>query len=229
MPKESLVIKTIVTSPLAQKVAAYYNVRIENVLTGFKYIGEVIGNLEKCDQQERFIFGFEESCGYLSGVHVRDKDAVNACLLIADMAAGYKKQGITLYQKMQQIYAQFGYYKDALVSYEFPGEQGFLEMQKKMEKIRKADMKQFAGEKIVLVEDYLYKGGQKEGQLPSSDVVQFHLQGGSLITMRPSGTEPKLKLYFNVVGKNAEKAQEKCEQYKAKMDCWIKNGEMFAQ
>ncbi len=221
MPSNGIVVKTIVTTPLADKVAEFYNVRVENVLTGFKYIGEVIGNLEKQGELQRYIFGFEESCGYLSGGHVRDKDGVNACLLIADMAAAYKQQGITLYEKMQQLYAQFGYYKDALVSYEFPGEQGFIEMQQKMRQMRESGPEAIGGERVAAKQDYLYTGLQKEGRLPSSDVVQFFMEDGSRITMRPSGTEPKLKLYFNVTASNAKKAEAKCERYRNDMDTWL--------
>lgn len=224
MPKQPVAVKTIVTTPMADRVGAEFGVEIQNVLTGFKYIGEVIGRLEQRGEAERYIFGFEESCGYLSGVHVRDKDAVNACLLVADMAAYWKAAGLSLWQRIEQLYQQHGYFGESLVSYEFPGESGFFEMQEKMRQLRGAGLRQAGGEKVAKMLDYLAGGEDENGGLPSSDVVQLLFEGGSMVTVRPSGTEPKLKLYYSVSGEDAQAAEQTKQALNQFFDGWIQGG-----
>lgn len=217
MPQNPLAVKTIVTTQMANAVAAGYGTEITDVLTGFKYIGEVIGRLEKDGQANRFVFGFEESCGYISGTHVRDKDAVNACMLICDMAQHYKAEGLSLVQAMQKLYQKHGYYVTGLKSYAFEGEKGFGEMQALMQKLRQSPPAEIAGMQVEKKLDYKWENpeqAQVQG-LPSSNVLQYFLQGGGLVTVRPSGTEPKIKFYYSFAGKTPEKAQSGLEKMQA--------------
>lgn len=214
MPTMPVVIKTIVTTGMASLIARFYGAETIDVLTGFKFIGEQIGILEKSNEQNRFIFGFEESCGYLSGAYVRDKDAVNASLLICDMAAWYKSRGITLPQALESLYGQFGYFSNSLDSFEFAGEKGFGKMQSFMAGLRKNPPSQIGGRAVSEIKDYLLSAGS----LPSSDVVRFLLADGSTVTVRPSGTEPKLKIYCEAQGNNKEESEACLAALRAEMN-----------
>ncbi len=197
LPPQAICVKTIVTTALAQQVAARYGVQTVNVLTGFKYIGEQIGQLEACGEAERYIFGFEESYGYLSGTHVRDKDGVNAAVLIADMAAFYKQRGETLVERLASLYATYGYCLNTLHTYRLEGAQGRETMHRLLCRLRESPCP--AG---VAVTDY--QNGV--AQLPKADVLQFDGDGFTVV-VRPSGTEPKLKLYTSVTAEDRETAR----------------------
>lgn len=201
MPENPVMIKTIVTMDLAERIAKHYGVRVINVLTGFKFIGEQIGFLESEGHADDYIFGFEESYGYLTGSYVRDKDGVNAAFMICEMFAYYQTQGISLLDKLAEIYQTYGYSLNTLHSYEFEGAAGFEKMQNIMKEIR-ANLNQIAGISIDETKDYA-KG--IDG-LPKSDVLKFFLSNGATVVVRPSGTEPKLKLYLSVLADNHEQA-----------------------
>ncbi len=197
MPVDPEVVKTIVTTDLGEQIARNYGVKTVNVLTGFKFIGEEIGRLEKQGKDASYIFGFEESYGYLSGSYVRDKDAVDGAFLICEMFAYYKTRGISLLDKLDELYAKYGYCLNTLHSYEFEGSAGLEKMQGIMATMRN-DIPQIGGIKVVKVNDYL-KG--IDG-LPKSDVIKFFLEGNSSVVVRPSGTEPKMKVYVSVSAEN---------------------------
>lgn len=201
MPENPVMIKTIVTMDLAERIAKHYGVRVINVLTGFKFIGEQIGLLESEGHADDYIFGFEESYGYLTGSYVRDKDGVNAAFMICEMFAYYQTQGISLLDKLAEIYQTYGYSLNTLHSYEFEGAAGFEKMQNIMKEIRK-NLTQIAGVSIKETKDYA-KGIDN---LPKSDVLKFFLSNGATVVVRPSGTEPKLKLYVSVLANNHEQA-----------------------
>ncbi len=201
MPENPVMIKTIVTMDLAERIAKHYGVRVINVLTGFKFIGEQIGLLESEGHADDYIFGFEESYGYLTGSYVRDKDGVNAAFMICEMFAYYQTQGISLLDKLAEIYQTYGYSLNTLHSYEFEGAAGFEKMQNIMKEIR-ASLNQIAGISIDETKDYA-KG--IDG-LPKSDVLKFFLSNGATVVVRPSGTEPKLKLYLSVLADNHKQA-----------------------
>ena len=185
---------TIVSTEMASAVADRYGMELKRTLTGFKYIGEQIGLLEQKGETERFLFGFEESYGYLSSPHVRDKDAVNACLLICEMTAHYKEQGQTLWQVWNELEHDYGVYTERLCSFAFPGADGFQRMCGIMEHLRSQAPEQIAGAAVKQVIDY--KEAEKTG-LPASDVLAFHLDDDSCVIIRPSGTEPKMKAYLS--------------------------------
>ena len=193
MPADAEVVKTIVTTDLGQQIAENYGVKTVNVLTGFKFIGEEIGRLEKQGKADSYIFGFEESYGYLSGSYVRDKDAVDGAFLICEMFAYYKTRGISLLDKLDELYKKYGYCLNTLHSYEFEGSAGLEKMQNIMASMRN-DMPEIGGIKVVKVNDYL-KG--IDG-LPKSDVIKFYLEGNGSVVVRPSGTEPKMKVYVSI-------------------------------
>lgn len=199
MPKNPIAIKTIVTTDMVKKVAEKYGVQIIEVLTGFKFIGEQIGLLEAKGEEERYIFGFEESYGYLSGGYVRDKDAVDGAFLIAEMFAYYKHQGISLVSKLSELYKEYGYFSNYLESFEFEGSAGFNKMMSIMEKVRN-QITSIGKYKIVNKIDY-EKG---VNGLPKSNVLKLFLDNGTSIVVRPSGTEPKLKIYTSICGDNFE-------------------------
>ena len=201
MPADPLFVKTIVTMDLAEKIAAHYGVKTVNVLTGFKFIGEVIGRLE---DEKDYICGFEESYGYLTGSYVRDKDAVNAAFMICEMFAFYKTRGISLLQKLEEIYSTYGYCLNTLHSYEFPGSAGMEKMNSIMADFHRG-MGEIAGQKVIRTEDY----SVGLNGLPKSDVLKFFTDTGSVV-IRPSGTEPKLKAYISVTAAD-RKAAEKVE------------------
>ena len=204
MPKDPVIVKTIVTTDMASVIAKHYNVEIKEVLTGFKFIGEQILYLERAGKESSYIFGFEESYGYLSGGFVRDKDAVNGAFLIVEMFAFYKTQGISLLEKLNELYKKFGYYSNYLNSYEFEGSSGFKRMQDIMATFR-AGFKSFGEFQVERVIDY-QKG---VGDLPKSNVLKMFLSNGVTLVVRPSGTEPKLKVYFMVVGDSIESNDHK--------------------
>ena len=203
MPQDAEVVKTIVTTDLGEQIAASYGVKTVNVLTGFKFIGEEIGRLEKQGKADSYIFGFEESYGYLSGSYVRDKDAVDGAFLICEMFAYYKTRGISLLDKLEELYGKFGYCLNTLHSYEFEGSAGLEKMQNIMSSMRE-DMPEIGGIKVVKVNDYL-KG--IDG-LPKSDVIKFYLEGNGSVVVRPSGTEPKMKVYVSISAKNEAEAND---------------------
>ena len=189
MPKDPVFVKTVVTSDLAEMIATGYGIRTINVLTGFKYIGEQIGLLEKKGAEDSYLLGFEESYGYLSGSYVRDKDAVDGVFMIAEMFAYYRAAGISLLDKLSEIYGKFGHYVSTLESFTFEGQEGFEKMKKIMEDYRAAS--EVDGQKVVSKKDYsLGIDG-----LPKSNVIKFTFEDGSTMVARPSGTEPKLKIY----------------------------------
>lgn len=199
MPADPVMIKTIVTTDMGEQIAAHYGVRTINVLTGFKFIGEQIGLLEKQGKADSYIFGFEESYGYLSGGYVRDKDGVNGAYLICEMFSYYATQGISLLDKLNELYQNYGYALNTLHSYEFDGSAGFAKMQKIMEKFHQEvgagkAIHAFGGKEIQTVLDYS-KG--LDG-LPKSDVLKYLLADHCSVVVRPSGTEPKLKTYISV-------------------------------
>lgn len=202
MPLSPVFVKTIVTMDLAEKIASHYGVETVNVLTGFKFIGEVIGKLEAKGRVNDYICGFEESYGYLTGAYVRDKDGVNAAFLICEMFAYYKTRGISLLDKLNELYSTYGYCLNTLHSYEFSGSAGMAKMNEIMEKFHKG-LTSIAGIKVVKTLDYSHG---LDG-LPASDVLKFILENGSVV-IRPSGTEPKLKSYISVTAEDKEKASE---------------------
>lgn len=201
MPKDPVMVKTIVTIDMAERIAAHYGVRTINVLTGFKFIGEQIGLLEKKGCEDSYIFGLEESYGYLSGSYVRDKDAVDGAFLICEMFAYYKTKGISLLEKLQELYRTYGYCLNTLHSYEFEGAAGFEKMQQIMTEFRK-DITAFGPKKVEKCLDY----AQGLDGLPKSDVLKFLLEDHCSVVVRPSGTEPKLKTYVSVSAQNQEEA-----------------------
>ena len=214
LPKDPIIVKTIVTTKLINAICNKYNAELKNVLTGFKYIGEVILNLEKDNEEERFVFGFEESYGYLSGSYVRDKDAVVASMLICEMAAYYKKQGKTLAMVMDEMYEEYGYYKNTTLNFGFSGASGMQKMADIMASLRENAPKEFASYKVVKIADYLESkeydlvtGEETVINLPKSNVLSYSLEGEHACIIRPSGTEPKIKLYITAVGKDTDDAQ----------------------
>ena len=195
MPKDPVAVTTIVSTDMATPVAKKYGVELRRTLTGFKFIGEQIGNLEAEGHAERFIFGLEESYGYLSGGHVRDKDAVNATLLVCEAAAWYAAQGKTLLDAIEGLYKEYGYYRNALSSFTFEGESGMHTMQALMAGLRKDPPKEIAGYAVETALDYDAEGTG----LPKADVLEYRLAGGHKFMVRPSGTEPKIKVYMSAV------------------------------
>lgn len=208
MPKNPILIKTIVTIDMAKRIAEDYGVQVIDVLTGFKFIGEQIGLLEANGEEERFIFGFEESYGYLTGGYVRDKDAVDGSLMICEMFAYYKSQGLSMVDVLNGLYQRYGYCLNTLHSYTFEGAEGFQKMQMIMQELRKTSLKEVADRKVIEVRDYL----EGINQLPKSDVLKYMLEGNTSIVIRPSGTEPKLKVYLSVSADNHD-AAEKMEAF----------------
>ncbi len=213
MPTNPVFVKTIVTSDLQEKIATNYGVKTVNVLTGFKFIGEQIGLLEKQGRRSDYIFGDEESYGYLSGTYVRDKDAVNGAFLICEMFAYYKAKGQSLLTRLQELYAQYGYCLNTLHSYQFEGADGFATMQRIMDDFRKGTM----GWGEFTVEKCLDYNTGIDG-LPKSNVLKFFLRGGHTAVLRPSGTEPKLKLYLSVQASFLQEASSIQQQLIKKLE-----------
>ena len=201
MPKDPVLVKTIVTVDLAERIAEHYGVETRNVLTGFKYIGEQIGLLEKAGEEKRYLFGFEESYGYLTGTYVRDKDGVDGAVMICEMFSFYAARGIRLTDQLAKLYERYGYCRNTLHSYQFEGSAGFAKMQGIMAAFRQG-ISTFGGKAVERVLDY---SAGLDG-LPKADVLKFYLDGGTTLVVRPSGTEPKLKLYLSVTAKDEAEA-----------------------
>ncbi len=220
LPENPFVVKTIVTTELIQKICDKYGCELRNVLTGFKYIGEQILRLEEKGEENRYIFGFEESYGYLAGTYVRDKDAVVASMLICEMAAYYRKQGKSLDEVITQLYKEFGYYKNKTVSFEFEGASGLERMNGIMSDLREdTSISEIAGRKIEVINDYKLSTKTDKAtntvetiNLPKSNVIAYMFSDGCSITVRPSGTEPKIKLYITGVGKDEAQATAVVEE-----------------
>ncbi len=204
MPEGAVAVKSIVSTPLADAVASHYGVEMRNVLTGFKWIGDQIAQLEADGEVDRFIFGFEESYGYLAGPYVRDKDAIIGSMLICEMAAYYRSIGSSIKQRLEEIYAEYGRYLNKVDSYEFPGLSGMDKMAGIMEDLRKNPPAEIAGYAVVKAVDY--KKSEETG-LPAANVLIYELEGGATVIVRPSGTEPKIKTYFTTLGKDLAEAQ----------------------
>ena len=204
MPANPVAVKSIVSTPLADAVAASYGVEMRSVLTGFKWIGDQIAGLEAAGEVDRFIFGFEESYGYLAGPYVRDKDAIIGSMLICEMAAYYRSIGSSIKERLEAIYAKFGRYLNKVDSFEFPGLSGMDKMAGIMESLRKAPPADIAGYKVTKVTDYQKP---EETGLPAANVLIYALEGGATVVVRPSGTEPKIKTYFTTLGKDIAEAQ----------------------
>lgn len=204
MPERAVAVKSIVSTPLADAVAANYGVELRSVLTGFKWIGDQIAQLEAAGEVNRFIFGFEESYGYLAGPYVRDKDAIIGSMLICEMAAYYRSIGSSLKQRMEEIYDKYGRYLNKVDSFEFPGLSGMDKMAGIMDGLRKNPPKEIGGYPVVKVTDF--KEPEKTG-LPAANVLIYKLEGGAEVIVRPSGTEPKIKTYFTTLGKDLAEAQ----------------------
>ena len=204
MPKNPVAVKSIVSTPLADAVAANYGVELRSVLTGFKWIGDQIAGLEAAGEVDRFIFGFEESYGYLAGPYVRDKDAIIGSMLICEMAAYYRSIGSSIKQRLEEIYAQYGRYLNKVDSFEFPGLSGMDKMASIMNDLRQNPPKEIGGYAVVKVTDY--KKPEETG-LPAANVLIYGLEGGATVVVRPSGTEPKIKAYFTTLGKDLAEAE----------------------
>lgn len=214
LPENPVMVKTIVTTKLVEKLCEKYGVELKNVLTGFKYIGEVILNLEKEGKEDNYVFGFEESYGYLAGSYVRDKDAVVASMLICEMAATFKKQCVSLAKVIDSLYEEYGYYLNTTLSFQFDGAEGMQKMADIMASLRKDMPKEIAGYKVVKTADYnlsiekdIETNTEKIINLPKSNVIQFNLDSENMVIVRPSGTEPKIKIYLTAVGKDKADAK----------------------
>lgn len=216
MPEDPVAVKTIVTIEMAERIAKHYGVRMVNVLTGFKFIGETIARLEKQCKTESYIFGFEESYGYLSGTYVRDKDAVDGAYLICEMFAYYKTQGISLLQKLQELYTTYGYCLNTLHSYEFEGSVGFTKMQNIMQSLR-GGCTSFGGKTVIECQDYM----QPHEGMPKSDVLKFILTDNCSLVVRPSGTEPKMKAYISVSAPSRAEAEVIEKQIHASVNSYL--------
>ena len=212
MPKNPVDVKSIVSTPLADLVAKHYGVELRHTLTGFKWIGDQIAQLEAHGEEERFIFGFEESYGYLAGSYVRDKDAIVGSMLICEMAAYYRSIGSSIKQRLEEIYAQYGRFLNKVDSYEFDGLSGMDKMAGIMNTLRTNPPVEFAGRKVVSLTDY---NKPEETGLPKANVLIFGLEDGATVVVRPSGTEPKIKTYFTTLGKDLAEAQKEKDELAA--------------
>lgn len=215
MPKDPVAVMSLVSTPLAKAIAKHYNVELRSVLTGFKWIGDQILNLEKNHQEERFIFGFEESYGYLAGSYVRDKDAVVASMLICEMAAYYRANGSSIKQRLEEIYSQYGRYFNKTDSFEFPGLSGMDKMAGIMTQLRKEPPTAIGAHKIAKAVDF--KKSEETG-LPPANVLLYELENGATVIIRPSGTEPKIKAYFTTLGKDLAEAQAQKDELAAAVE-----------
>lgn len=215
LSKNSIAVKSFVSTDLAEVIAKKYNCTFKNLLTGFKYIGELITQLESEGRSEDFVMGFEESYGYLAGTHARDKDAVVASMLICEMAAYYKAQGKTLIDVMNGLYDEFGYYCNTVQSYTFEGASGMEKMAAIMDGLRVNKPSSFAGYEVIKIDDYktskstdVKTGEESEITLPKSNVLAYTLTDGNKVIVRPSGTEPKIKAYITAIGTSEENAKQ---------------------
>ena len=215
MPKDPVAVMSLVSTPLAKAIAKHYNVELRSVLTGFKWIGDQILNLEKNHQEDRFIFGFEESYGYLAGSYVRDKDAVVASMLICEMAAYYRANGSSIKQRLEEIYSQYGRYFNKTDSFEFPGLSGMDKMAGIMTQLRQEPPAAIGAHKITKAVDF--KKSEETG-LPPANVLLYELENGATVIIRPSGTEPKIKAYFTTLGKDLAEAQAQKDELAAAVE-----------
>ena len=215
MPKNPVAVMSLVSTPLAKAIAKHYNVELRSVLTGFKWIGDQILNLEKNHQEDRFIFGFEESYGYLAGSYVRDKDAVVASMLICEMAAYYRANGSSIKQRLEEIYSQYGRYFNKTDSFEFPGLSGMDKMAGIMTQLRQEPLAAIGAHKIAKAVDF--KKSEETG-LPPANVLLYELENGATVIIRPSGTEPKIKAYFTTLGKDLAEAQAQKDELAAAVE-----------
>ncbi len=213
MPANPITVKTIVTTDLVEAIAKEYGLEMIEVLTGFKFIGEQIGFLEDKGEENRYVFGFEESYGYLAGTYVRDKDAVVASMLICEMAAYYRTKGISMIQARDNLYKKYGVYRHSLQSFTFEGESGMLQMKALMQHLRDEQPVSIGGLKVLAVSDYeasfttdVATGSKTEITLPKSNVLVFVLENHAKVVIRPSGTEPKIKSYYTTVGATMDDA-----------------------
>jgi len=222
LPENPICVKTIVTTDLVKAIAKEYGVEVIEVLTGFKFIGEQIGLLEAKGEENRYVFGYEESYGYLSGTYVRDKDAVVASMLICEMAAYYRTKGISLLQARENMYKKYGVFRHSLQSFEFAGESGMNKMNSLMQELRDNSPKSIGGLKVISISDYQTsettntETGEKTAiTLPKSNVLVFDLEQGAKVVIRPSGTEPKIKSYYTATGETMADAVAIEEKLKA--------------
>lgn len=222
MPKHPVAVKTIVTTDIVEAICKAYGVELIEVLTGFKFIGEQIGFLEAKGQEDRYIFGFEESYGYLAGSYVRDKDAVVASMLICEMAAYYRTKGISMMQARENLYQKYGVYVHAQHSFTFEGESGMIRMQNIMENLRTNRPEQIDNLKVIQFADYekqvsidLTTGTETAITLPKSNVLSFTLEQGAKVIIRPSGTEPKIKAYYTTTAATEAEATAKKDELDA--------------
>lgn len=215
MPAKPVAVKSIVSTPLANAVAEHYGVELRETLTGFKWIGDQIAQLEAAGEVDRFIFGFEESYGYLAGPYVRDKDAVIGSMLICEMAAYYRSIGSSIKQRLEEIYKEYGRYLNKVDSFESPGLSGMDKMAGIMNDLRTNPPKEFAGKKVVKVMDYTKP---EETGLPAANVLIYSLDDGSTVVVRPSGTEPKIKAYYTTLGKDLAEAEAEKEKLAAALE-----------
>ncbi len=228
LPEKPVVVKTIVTTKIVKAICDKYGCEMRDCLTGFKYIGEIILGLEKNGEDDRFVFGFEESCGYLSGSYVRDKDAVVASQLICEMAAYYKKQGKSLVDVIDGIYAEYGHYLNTTLDFYFEGAAGMDKMNRILDSLRSNAPTEIAGEKVVAVSDYLtheakdlLTGAVEHIDLPTSNVLAYTTESGNCAIVRPSGTEPKIKIYITAIAKNFDDAHVITDQIAADMKNYL--------
>lgn len=229
MPENPVTVKTIVTTDIVKRIAAKYGVEVIEVLTGFKFIGEQIGILEAKGEADRYIFGYEESYGYLAGSYVRDKDAVIASMLICEMAAYYRTKGISLLQARENMYKAYGVFTHSQQSFTFEGEIGMEKMSSIMTSLRENGPSSIGGLKVIVFEDYLNSiskdiatGNITTINLPKSNVLAFKLEDGASVIIRPSGTEPKIKAYYTTTGSDHESAQALEEKLKAEFSELVK-------
>jgi phosphoglucomutase len=218
LPESAFAVKTIVTTELARKIAGYYGVELVEVLTGFKFIGEQIKLMDEFGSK-KFMFGFEESYGYLAGTFVRDKDGVVASMLIAEMAAYYKSRGMSLYEGLQEIFKKYGYSLEGITSFTLAGKEGIERIKGTMSRLREENPSRFGGAEISAVRDYLrrerfkFSDGRKEKlSLPESDVLYYEMKDESWFCIRPSGTEPKIKIYYGVSETSLELTEKKLQR-----------------
>jgi phosphoglucomutase len=228
MPENPVAVKSIVTTTLADKICEEYGVTLVSTLTGFKYIGEQVGFLEKKGEENRYIFGFEESYGYLAGTYARDKDAVVGAMLICEMAAFYRSQGISLYEARNRMYERYGFYLNALDSFAFEGAAGMAKMKSMMNGLRQTYPKIIVGKQVITFTDYLNSfaenvvdNSKSPLTLPKSDVIVLSLEGGASIVIRPSGTEPKIKIYWTTVGKTMADARAQQKEISAEFKSFM--------
>lgn len=228
LPKSAIAVKSFVSTDLAEVIAKKYNCTFKNLLTGFKYIGELITNLEKEGRASDFVMGFEESYGYLAGTHARDKDAVVASMLICEMAAYYKTKNMNLVDVMNSLYDEFGYYCNEVKSYTFEGAAGMEKMAQIMDTLRQNPPKTIGDFAVTTVSDYktskttFTDGGEEKIELPKSNVLAFALENGNKVIVRPSGTEPKIKAYLTAVGNDKESASKIAKTLESAADEFMK-------